>query len=90
MSDRRADPRAVAALADAIDAAVDTWDAGSLPAWARGDPDRRALAEAVVNLLSQYGYCVSPLPPAEPADPGYGLESSIGSRAERSADSDGR
>jgi hypothetical protein len=51
----------VAALAEAIDAALDTWDHGSRPAWIVADPDRLALAQAIVDLLSQYGYTVTPI-----------------------------
>ena len=74
MSGPNVDPRAVAALAEAIDAALDTWDSGSLPPWAASNPDRRALAEAVVSILSQYGYSLALLPPTEPADPAYRLD----------------
>jgi hypothetical protein len=81
MSGPPVDPRAVAALAEAIDAALDTWDAASLPPWAGTDPDREALAEAVVTILSQYGYSLSQLAPARPEDPGYGLEAPVGERS---------
>jgi hypothetical protein len=90
MSDRQADPRAVAALAEAIDAAIDTWDAESLPPWAANDPDRHALAEAVANLLSQYGYGLAPLSPAELADPGYALEKPEANQTAEPAASNGR
>jgi hypothetical protein len=77
------DARAVAALAEAIDSALDTWDTGSVPRWAAGDPDRKGLAEAVVSLLSQHGYGLSPLEPAQPGDPGYGLAISDGPAVDR-------
>ena len=73
MSEPAGDERAVTALAQAIDAALDTWDAAEGPAWATGDPDRRELAAAIFSLLSQHGYTVAPLAAASPSDPGYGL-----------------
>jgi hypothetical protein len=69
MSDPPVEPRAVAALAEAIDAALDTWDDGRRPGWAMADPDRLALAEAIVSLLSQFGYTVSPIHPGPASAP---------------------
>jgi hypothetical protein len=69
--------RAIEALAEAIESALDLWDAGDLPVWAANDPDLRDLAEAVISLLSQSGFTVAPLPAARPADPGYGLATTV-------------
>ena len=80
MTGPHVDTRAVTALAEAIDAAVDTWDTGRLPPWATADPDRRALAEAIISILSQHGYSLARLPAAGPEDPGYGLEVRRGDR----------
>jgi predicted CoA-binding protein len=55
------DPRAVNALTEAIDAALDTWDEATRPAWVATDPERRRLAEAVMSLLSQHGFTVAPI-----------------------------
>jgi hypothetical protein len=56
---RRSDPRAVNALANAIEGALDTWEARPPPAWADALTDSRAVAEAIIALLPQFGYAVS-------------------------------
>jgi hypothetical protein len=60
--------RAVEAVANAIDAALDSWDADRAPAWSDGLTDSHEVAEAIIQLLPQFGYEVCPCQPQEAAD----------------------
>jgi 2-haloacid dehalogenase len=53
------DSRAVAAVANAIDAALDTWDVDRGSKWDKGMTDSHAVADAIIKLLPQFGYRVA-------------------------------
>jgi 2-oxo-4-hydroxy-4-carboxy--5-ureidoimidazoline (OHCU) decarboxylase len=57
------DRRPVAALAEAMQAALDSWDAGEDAALLAGRPDMAELAAATASLLSQYGYEIALIEP---------------------------
>jgi hypothetical protein len=78
MTEPHVEPRAVAALADAIDAALDMWDDAARPAWTATDPERLALAASVASLLSQSGFTLSAIDDTDAVCPHCG-ESLVGS-----------
>jgi hypothetical protein len=69
------DSRAVDALANAIDGALDTWDANAAPPWADALTDSHAIAEAAIKLLPQFGYAVSAITLDDPSTESLRTES---------------
>ena len=61
------DSRAVDAVANAIDAALDTWESEDAATRAVELADSHAVADAIIKLLPQYGYEVSAIRPDDPA-----------------------
>jgi hypothetical protein len=61
------DLRAVEAVANAIDAALDTWDADQRPRWTDALTDSHAVADAIIKLLPQFGYEVAAIRPDDSA-----------------------
>jgi hypothetical protein len=59
--------RAVDAVANAIDAALDTWESDHAAVRAVELADSHAVADAIIKLLPQFGYEVSAIPPDDPA-----------------------
>lgn len=57
------DQRTIEAVANAIDAALDTWDADQSPAWTPALTDSPAVADAIVKLLPQFGHEVRAIRP---------------------------
>jgi hypothetical protein len=62
------DSRAVAAVANAIDAALDTWDVDRGSKWDKGMTDSHAVADAIIKLLPQFGYEVAAIRSDDPAN----------------------
>jgi hypothetical protein len=62
------DKRAVEAVANAIDAALDSWDLDGRHVWEGALIDSRAAAEAIIKLLPQFGYAVSAILPEDPGE----------------------
>jgi hypothetical protein len=61
------DARAVEAVANAIDAALDTWEVDHTAGRAVELADSHAVADAIIKLLPQFGYEVSAIRPDQPA-----------------------
>jgi hypothetical protein len=62
------DLRAVEAVANAIDAALDTWDADHGPRCGDALADSHAIADAIIKLLPQFGYDVYAIRTDDPAN----------------------
>lgn len=81
------DQRTIDAVANAIDAALDTWDAEQSPAWTPALTDSPAVADAIIKLLPQFGYEVRAIRPddADAAQLGSAGEESSASQLSRPA-----